>query len=317
MTISVTFWGTRGSIPTPGPSTRKYGGDTSCVELRIGDTVLICDAGTGLRKLGAELLRRSSPVVAHLFLSHPHWDHIQGFPFFTPAYVPTTTLYVYCVSGGQERLRELLSGQMQPDYFPVRFSDLGARIERRDLHSGANQVEGVRVSTIPLHHPGTSFGFAFEHDGAKVVYATDNEIDQTFPDPAKVQDDLDAPRPIPAALVEFVRDADLLIADGQYTDEEYPAKAGWGHARATTLVDLAIAADVKQLAIYHHDPQHDDAQVDAMVENCRRRAERLGGAGLQIFGAREGFELRIERDGAGASRPPSSNADSSGAADRE
>jgi len=293
MGFSVTFWGTRGSIPTPGPSTKRFGGDTSCVELRAGETVLVCDAGTGLRKLGAELLRRSSPVVVHLFLSHPHWDHIQGFPFFTPAYVPTTVMNVYCVAGGQERLRDLLSGQMQPDYFPIRFSDLGAKIERRDLQLGANDVDGVRVTTMPLTHPGTSFGFAFEYEGAKVVYATDNEIDLTFEHPERVQDDLDAPRPIPEALVEFVRDADLLIADGQYTDEEYPTKIGWGHARATTLVDLAITAGVKKLAIFHHDPLHDDARVDSIVESCCERAMRLGGDGLRIFGAREGFELRI------------------------
>jgi phosphoribosyl 1,2-cyclic phosphodiesterase len=143
-----------------------------------------------------------------------------------------------------------------------------------------------------LEHPGTSFGFAFEHEGVKVVYATDNEIDLTFPDPDQVQKDLEPPRPVPEALVDFVRGADLLIADGQYTDEEYSEKIGWGHARATTLVDLAVRADVKQLAIFHHDPMQSDELVEAKVETCRARAERLGGR-LQIFGAREGFELQI------------------------
>jgi phosphoribosyl 1,2-cyclic phosphodiesterase len=293
MGFSVTFWGTRGSIPTPGASTQKFGGDTSCVELRVGDTVLICDAGTGLRKLGVELMRRSSPLVAHLFLSHPHWDHIQGFPFFAPVYTPTTLLHVHCVADGQERLRDLLSGQMEGDYFPVQFSDLGARIEQQDLVPGPNQVDGVTVRAMRLEHPGTSLGFAFEHEGAKVVYATDNEIDLTFPDPDQVQKDLEAPRPVPEALVDFVRGADLLIADGQYTDEEYPQKIGWGHARATTLVDLAVRAAVKQLAIFHHDPMQSDELVEAKVETCLARAKRLGGK-LEIFGAREGFELRID-----------------------
>jgi phosphoribosyl 1,2-cyclic phosphodiesterase len=292
MGFSVTFWGTRGSIPTPGPSTQRFGGDTSCVELRVGDTVLVCDAGTGLRKLGAELMARSSPVVVHLFLSHSHWDHIQGFPFFAPVSVPTTTLYVHCVEGGQERVRELLSDQMKPDYFPVKFSDLGAQIERRDLAPGPNPVDDVTVRAMQLEHPGTSFGFAFEHGGAKVVYATDNEIDLQFPDPDAVQKDLEAPRPIPEAMLEFVRGADLLIADGQYTDEQYPEKIGWGHSRATTLVDLAVGAGVKQLAVYHHDPMQSDELVDAKVETCRQRAERLGGK-LEIFGAREGFELKV------------------------
>lgn len=292
MGFSVTFWGTRGSIPTPGPSTQKFGGDTSCVELRVGDTVLVCDAGTGLRKLGAELMARSSPVVVHLFLSHSHWDHIQGFPFFTPVYVPSTVLYVHCVAGGQERVRELLSGQMKSDYFPVDFADLGAQIERRDLAPGPNAIDDVTVRAMQLEHPGTSFGFAFEHEGAKVVYATDNEIDLRFPDPEAVQNDLEAPRPIPDAMLDFVRGADLLIADGQYTEEEYPEKIGWGHSRATTLVDLAIQADVKQLAIYHHDPMQSDELVEAKIEVCRQRSQRLGGK-VEIFGAREGFELKV------------------------
>jgi phosphoribosyl 1,2-cyclic phosphodiesterase len=227
-----------------------------------------------------------------MFFSHCHWDHIQGFPFFGPAFVPSTTLYVYSADPGQARLRELLSGQMNTSYFPVKFSELGARIEQRTIPEDGGRIGDIQVRYFALEHPGSSFAFGFERAGTRVVYATDNEIDRTFPDAGLVERDLAAPRPIPDALVSFVRGADLLIGDGQYTDEEYPTKRGWGHSRATTLVDLAVRAEVKQLAIYHHDPMHTDDDLEAIVAACRERAAKQGSA-LSIFGAREGFELKL------------------------
>jgi len=294
VSIRVRFWGVRGSIPTPGPATARYGGDTSCIEIRIADHVLICDGGTGLRKLGLDLLERGDgPITAHLFFSHSHWDHIQGFPFFNPAFLPTTTLYVYYAEPGQTRLRELLSGQMDTSYFPVQFSDLGAKIEHRAIPPSGYDLEGIAIRSMQLEHPGTSFGFAFEHGTAKVVYATDNEIDLTLPDADRVEADLDAPRAIQQDLLDFVRGATLLIGDGQYTEQEYPDKRGWGHSRVTTLVDVALQAEVKQLAVYHHDPMHDDEDVEAIVAACRQRVTRLGGT-LGVFAAREGMELKLD-----------------------
>lgn len=291
----VKFWGTRGSIPTPGFRTRKYGGNTSCIEVRVDGTLLICDGGTGLRELGADLLQRFkySPVVAHMFFSHPHWDHIQGFPFFQPAYQKENTFYIYGTRRGDRRIFGLLSGQMRSDYFPVGFSELGAIIVASDLEERDGTINGVTITAFEQHHPGTSFAFAFEKGGHKVVYATDNELDLTLENAEESNADPTLLRRPPAAFLEFIKDADLLIADGQYTDTEYPAKEGWGHARATTVVDAAVQAGVKQLAIYHHDPMHSDDDVDALIEVCRKRALSHKSK-LTVFGAREGLELRID-----------------------
>lgn len=294
MAFLVRFWGTRGSIPTPGRTTHKYGGNTSCVEVSIDDTLFILDGGTGLRELGADLLRRPQrPIVAHFLFSHMHWDHIQGFPFFSPAYVPQNSFFIYGTSTGDRRFHKLLSGQMRSDYFPVDFTELKSRIVAVDLGEGEKDIGGVRVRCFEQHHPGGSYAYSLEKNGHKVVYATDNEIDQTLPDPDAIEANLSHPRTIPRELVDFCADADLLIADGQYTDEEYPQRAGWGHPRATTVVDLAIQANAKQLAVYHHDPMQSDTDVEAKIDACRARVRRQGSA-LFVFAAREGLELKLD-----------------------
>lgn len=291
----VRFWGTRGSIPTPGFQTRKFGGNTSCVEVRVGPALFICDGGTGLRELGVDLLRRGGPAIsAHMFFSHPHWDHIQGFPFFTPAYLRENTFQIYGTHLGDRRIFELLSGQMQSDYFPVQFKDLGASILPNDLETVGHVIDGVQVRAFEQHHPGRSFAFSFEAGGLRVVYATDNEVDLTFENAEEVSEDRNLVRRPSTGYLDFIRGADLLIADGQYLDHEYPQRVGWGHARATTLVDAAVLAGVKQLAVYHHDPMHTDDEVDAKIATCRLRAKRLGAEELVIFGAREGMELRLD-----------------------
>ena len=299
MSIHVRFWGVRGSIPTPGPATRRYGGNTPCVEVRTPKARFILDAGSGLRELGLRMAADAgaSPSISHLLLSHAHWDHIQGFPFFAPIYKPSTTVRVYGTEPGDDRFYRLLSGQMDSDYFPVQFSDLAGHIVADHLNGGRREVEDATVSVMPLCHPGGSLSFRIQLGEQSVVYATDNELDMGF-------DDIEQPndtghgqaaqlRRLPDELVEFMHGTDLLIADGQYTDEEYPSRRGWGHSRATTAVDLAVAAKVDQLAIFHHDPMQSDTDVDAKVEACRRRATALGAPGLSIFGAREGIELRI------------------------
>jgi ribonuclease BN (tRNA processing enzyme) len=293
MAIFVRFWGVRGSIPTPGPRTRRYGGNTSCVELRHDDTLLVCDAGTGLRELGVHLLRKhgDAPLTVHLFLSHPHWDHIQGFPFFGPAYRPNTTIYVYCPEGDDRNYR-LLSGQMQDSYFPVGFSDLGAKVVPRRFEGRAVQIDGVRVTHFDQRHPGGSLGFRFDAGGRSVVYATDAELDAMLSTVGGGRAP-SAARRLPGAYVDAARRADLLIGDSQYFDDEYDQKVGWGHPRATTLVDFAAQAGVRQLALYHHDPMHSDRDVDSKVLQCAERARLLGGA-VEVFGAREGVELKVD-----------------------
>ncbi len=291
MTFFTRFWGTRGSIPTPGHSTRRYGGNTSCVEIRIDGALFICDGGTGMRELGDALLRRGDePVDAHLLFSHTHWDHIQGFPFFVPAYRPTTTLRVYDVARDDDRAHRLLMGQMRSEYFPVSFSDLGSRIVPSNLEGGHTTIEGVTVRALEQVHPGRSFAYSFTKGASKVVYATDSELDRIVSN----RDDIVARpaslRRLPSALVDFASGADLLIADAQYNDDDY--RDGWGHARAHTVVDLALQAGTKQLALFHHDPTQTDADVEAKVERATARA-RAAGSALVVFGAREGVELKI------------------------
>ncbi len=295
MSIYVKFWGTRGSIPTPDRRTRVYGGNTSCVEIRVDGTLFVCDAGTGIRELGRELIAAGkSPVVGHIFFSHAHWDHIQGFPFFEPAYNPANTFYVYSPVEGDSKMYDLLSGQMGSDYFPINFADLGAKIESRNFDQANEQVPGIRISYMTQNHPGGSYAFVFEKDGHKIVYATDSELDKFLPDlQATNGDNAWMPRQLPTEYIELAKGADLLIADSQYTDEEYEQKVGWGHPRATTAIDWAIRAGVKNVALFHHDPMHSDEDIDNKVTICRERA-RMRGSNLVVLGAREGLELKFD-----------------------
>ncbi len=291
MPIYVKFWGTRGSIPTPGDRTRKYGGNTSCVEIRCGNHLFICDAGSGIRELGSDLVARSkAPIVGHLFFSHAHWDHIQGFPFFAPADTAGNRFLIYGAKQGDDRFYDLLSGQMKSDYFPIGFGALRAEIIADHLDDGSKKIGSVLVESFPLNHPGGCLGYAFSSGARKIVYATDNEIEVLSSQP---ESDGEAKlRIVQPALVEFVRGVDLLIADGQYTDLEYRSKKGWGHTSCLTVVDLAVQAAVKQLAIFHHDPSHADSFVDEIIESCRSRVKKLG-SDLIVFAAREGIELEF------------------------
>ncbi len=293
MALFVRFWGTRGSIPTPGPRTQRYGGNTSCVEIRSEKARIICDGGTGLRELGQELEREAngSPLALHLFFSHPHWDHIQGFPFFLPAYDAANTLYVYG-GGHEDHVHGLLSGQMEATYFPVSYGDLGARILPGDFDGKKAKVNDVSIRRFRQHHPGGSAGYVFDAGGARVVYATDNELDLVIQDPSLPEKDPEALRKFPSEVLEPFRGADLVIADGQYGDLEYPKKKGWGHARATTALDLGIQAGAKRLALFHHDPLQSDAEVEDKVRRCAARAKRLGSE-IVVFGAREGITLKL------------------------
>jgi len=293
MATFVKFWGTRGSIPTPASWTRVYGGNTSCVEVRFDDTAFICDAGSGIRELGKDLLARTPrPTELHLLLTHTHWDHIQGFPFFPPAYVPKTLIRVYGPSEGDDSRYQLLSGQMSSDYFPVAFGELGAKITSDFLPDGQKEIGGVQVRCFPLNHPGGCCGYSFEKDGVKIVYATDNELvlqpGEKFPDP-RHEGKL---RNAPDALIEAARGAHLLITDAQYDDEQYQTKRGWGHSSCFSATDFAIRAEAKHLALFHHDPESTDRDLDAKVLTCQKRALKRNSP-LIVFAAREGVELKF------------------------
>lgn len=292
MGVFVKFWGTRGSIPTPGSWTRVYGGNTSCVEIRFGDTVFICDAGSGIRELGKDLLNRDPmPKDLHLLISHTHWDHIQGFPFFSPAHLRDCRIHLYSAGDGDNSRYALLSGQMSSAYFPVTFGDLQAEIVSESLNGG-KKIGGVKVKSVATNHPGGCFGYTFEKDGKRIAYITDNELE--------ISDDADFPdhgntgklREAPKELIKAVRGSDLLITDAQYTDREYEERVGWGHSTVFSATDLGIQADASALALFHHDPECSDEDIDRRVEACRRRAGRLESE-MVVFAAREGVELKL------------------------
>lgn len=294
MSLLVKFWGTRGSIPTPGRRTQRYGGNTSCVEIRAGSDIIVCDGGTGLRELGMDLMKRvqpNEPLTIHLFFSHPHWDHIQGFPFFGPAYNPNTTIYVYGAAR-EWKIHELLSGQMVSHYFPVSFRDLGAKILPREFSEGKVAIGDCKVTTFEQTHPGGSLGYIFEYAGKRVAYCTDAEIDADILDGKLAETEPLKLRPAPKYVTTPITGVDLLIADGQWRDDEYPKRIGWGHPRATTVVDVAVQAQVKKLAVYHHDPMHSDIDVDELIEQCQQRALSFSSP-LEVFGAREGLTLKL------------------------
>lgn len=287
MNLFVKFWGTRGSIPTPGELTSRFGGNTACVEVRYSNTLIILDAGSGIRELGDELLNRSSkPLTGHLLFSHCHWDHIQGFPFFSPAYRPENRFFIHGRHKGDDRFYRVLSGQMESDYFPVAFVALKAEIQSQDLESAGKKIDDIEVDWIELNHPGGCLGYALSVGGIKLVYMTDNEL---LYSPQAPSSEL---RPVPSQICEFVRGADLLIGDAQYTDDEYASRVGWGHSSCFSTVDLALQADVKHLVLFHHDPIRSDCEIDDILDACRHRCSSLGGQ-IQISAAREGVEFRF------------------------
>ena len=294
--MRVRFWGTRGSIATPGPLTLGYGGNTSCVEMRCGRDILIFDAGTGIRELGMALMQEAQgePITVHLFISHTHWDHIQGFPFFVPAYQPNTTVHVYGSPGQGRSLDRILRGQMDSDYFPVALGDLSAAIEVHELRGGDFQIGDTHIASMYLNHPGMTLGYRVSHGGRVAVYATDNEPYRSTLDHLgrRAEAGREFGGRLDEEFVRFVAGADLYIGEAQYTDEEYPAKIGWGHSSLSATVEVALKAQVRQLALFHHDPMHGDEVVTAMVAVAQRLiAAQL--SPLRCFAAREGQTIDL------------------------
>ena len=290
--MRVTFWGTRGSIPAPGPGTIRYGGNTSCVEVR-GDngTLVICDSGTGIRELGLHLMATSNPVRGHLLFSHTHWDHIEGWPFFNPALARGNEFILHAVAGAHKSLETVLANQMEYPYFPITLDDMNARIVFEEVQERPFSVDGVQVTPFRLNHTTTCLGYRLEADGKAFVYASDTEPhvhDGNTPDETGPRLSHQADR----ALAEFVAGADLLVMDAQYTDREYAEKRGWGHSTTSYATDVAVLGRVKRLALYHHDPAHTDEVVDLIVKHARKRAAAYG-SGVDIFGAAEGLSINL------------------------
>jgi ribonuclease BN (tRNA processing enzyme) len=296
--VQVTFWGTRGSIASPGPSTVRYGGNTSCVEVRADNgTLIICDSGTGIRELGVNLLENREQVHGHVLISHTHWDHIQGWPFFMPAFLKGNEFTLHALAGLNQSLNHVLSNQMEYTYFPVRLDEMAARISFDEVREGELSIDGVRITAHYLNHTSICLGYRIEADGKTVVYASDTEphgLTIAAPEGYEPRAGY-APRFVheeDRRLAEFVEGADLLIFDAQYTDDEYAAKIGWGHSTTSYATDIAVLGKVSRLALYHHDPLRSDDGVDKIVETACRRAEQYG-ADLKIFGAAERMVVKL------------------------
>ncbi len=272
----IKFWGARGSIPVPGPSTVKYGGNTSCIEVRAGAEILIFDAGTGLRLLGNKLLLEM-PIVARMFFTHLHWDHIQGFPFFAPAFIKGNRFDLFGAKKLFRTLAETLEGQMNYPTFPVSLEDMASTINFHDLREKEAVACGDAViSNTQLNHPGGIYAYRVDFGGHAVVIATDTEhyscLDQK--------------------LVSLAESADILIYDTMYTPEDYegslevPSKTGWGHSTWREGVKIAKAAGVRKLILFHHNPDYDDEMIQSTETEARREFN-------ETVAAYEGLTLQL------------------------
>lgn len=288
MTAQLRFWGTRGSIPTPGPSTVRYGGNTPCVAItRGGDHLLVLDAGSGIRPLGHDLLRRGpTSVRVDLLLSHTHWDHIQGLPFFKPLADRGNTIRIHGAAQNGVSIREILDRQMDPMVFPVPLHALGASIEVGQIGEGAVEVDGYTIDAFRLRHPGCTLGYRIRPDGAAtdIAYVTDNELGSggSYRMPADWR----------AHLVERLSGVDTLIHDTMFAKRMIEVRAGWGHSSPQEAIDLAADVGCRRLLLFHHEPEHDDAAMDALLDDARAYAAEAA-PGLVVDAAAEGLTISL------------------------
>lgn len=259
MSFHVKFWGVRGSIACPSPNHVIYGGNTSCIEVTLGDRHIILDAGTGIRGLGKELLAKGIKRST-LLLTHTHWDHINGFPFFAPAFMPDREFSIHAGHLRDTSIRDVLSEQMRGPMFPVPLEALQAKLNFIDFPVGDSfgLGDGVMIRTAPLKHPNGATGYRIEYQGKSLCYVTDTEHTPGKPD----QD-----------VLGLIEGADLVIYDSSYTDEEFPSRVGWGHSTWQEAIRLGRVSNIKRLALFHHDPDHDDKIMEGIENEARRTWE--------------------------------------------
>ncbi len=283
-TVAVRCWGTRGSIPSPGPTTAGYGGNTPCLELTVNGKRVIFDAGTGIRLLGTRMVQVRDTKDAVIFLTHFHWDHIQGFPFFAPVYDPSFSLRIIGPEQEGMDVETLFAGQMGPIYFPVPFEALSADLSFDHFNEGVWEEDGIRIHVMRMRHPSFTVGYRVEAGDRSIVFIPDNElVGGPFPTPARWREELEA----------FVAGADVLFHDAMFTEEEYRTYEGWGHSTYDQALELAARASVRRLFFFHHAPERSDAELNRILEGFRREVGDRG-LDLEVHAAFEGKQILIE-----------------------
>ena len=294
----VKLWGVRGSIPVPGPATIRYGGNTTCVEVRAEGEIIVLDAGSGIRLLGMDLEKEfgDRPVKLSLLLTHTHWDHIQGLPFFLPAYNQKNRIRVLGYEGARAGLAAILAGQMETQFFPVSLRDLQSNIAIEELKEMEFMIGKVRVQSKFANHPGICAGYRLFTTAGSIAFFPDNEPYELLKvhiadrDQSNIEDAREFAQAERAKLVEFLHGCDVLIMDAQYTDDEYEQHIGWGHGSLSRVVSLALAAKAEKLILFHHDPNHDDNAIDDMLERARLLVLESGQP-MEVEAAQEGSEI--------------------------
>jgi phosphoribosyl 1,2-cyclic phosphodiesterase len=296
----IKFWGTRGSIAVPGPATLQYGGNTTCVELRADGEIVVLDAGSGIRPLGLALDEefQAQPTKLSLFITHAHWDHIQGFPFFKPAYDPKNEIRIFGFDGAGASFRQILAQPMKAPFFPIAMRELSAKMDIKRLTELNVSVGKLEIRAAFVNHPGVCAGYRIFTSAGSIAFLPDYEPYEFFLHSARVnqlnpEETKKTASDERARLVEFLRGSDILILDAQYTDEEYETHIGWGHGSISSAVSLALDAEVHTLLLFHHDPNHDDRTVEAMEKSARELVTKSGRP-LEIAAAQEGSEILLE-----------------------
>ena len=279
--IYIDFWGVRGSVPSPGPETIRYGGNTSCISITVENKILILDAGTGIRNLGSSMIGQSDLKI-FIIITHTHWDHIQGFPFFTPIYQPNRPVYMFPTLHKKNLVLSSLIDQMDGAHFPLTPDQVPSNfnfITEDPLEFLAKN--GFHMELVPMNHPGGAFGYKIKFDDTVICYFTDNEIDPPYPKSIELNE-----------LTEQCKNADVLIHDAQYTEDDMPFKHGWGHSLISQVTDLGKTANVKNLVYFHHDPDRTDDELDAQLEKASKTLQE-NDSSVKPYFAYEGLKLTL------------------------